>query len=378
MIRFLILSFCCSALLLSTPSASLACLWDRDTLAAEARGIPEVPYILTGRFFRYPQLYYTMRLTRVEKQISLRPEDLSLYDDAGVASDKLGKPQDAVQWMERKLRQLQAQDPDRTKSADHWYRYFANAGTFYIHDWIHRGAQKQDIHLLKKGGELIRSAIQINPDAHFGREKYQLKLVDWLLENLNSDEDTPHYTDIALDENEDAIRGLAGLIILGNAWESIDVIRGIESLAGSAGHSSVAYIAQRRIAELKNAGKTSILPGRAFLDPSRENMFAPDDLAALNDWYEEARPNADNWHQSKTDFMLKKLKTGKHPDTDKNFWDGFEDLEAVELPGSELFGSSMIGARKIDVFLFPFVLSLLVFGIILLRKAIVGRRESDS
>ena len=54
------------ALLLGLPLSVAACLWDRDTPADEARGLPEVVAVLTGRFERNPPLFYEMRLGRVD------------------------------------------------------------------------------------------------------------------------------------------------------------------------------------------------------------------------------------------------------------------------------------------------------------------------
>ena len=54
------------ALLLGLPLSVAACLWDRDTPADEAKGMPEVVAVLTGRFERNPPLFYEMRLARVD------------------------------------------------------------------------------------------------------------------------------------------------------------------------------------------------------------------------------------------------------------------------------------------------------------------------
>ena len=59
-----------------------ACLWDTDTLAAEAAQKPDMLRVITGRFERNPPLYYEMRLARVAKVLVRDPSRLSLYDDA--------------------------------------------------------------------------------------------------------------------------------------------------------------------------------------------------------------------------------------------------------------------------------------------------------
>ena len=50
------------------------------------------------------------------------------------------------------------------------YETRANLGTFYIHAGE-----------LEQGVEQIELAIEINPDAHFGREIYQKHLVNYVL-----------------------------------------------------------------------------------------------------------------------------------------------------------------------------------------------------
>src|SRR5262245_54257239 len=87
---------------LVVPGPLWACLWDRDTLAAEARGIPDIIQVITGRFERNPPLYYEMRLKRATARIADHPDDLEAYDDAGVACDRLGLGDEAIGWMEKK------------------------------------------------------------------------------------------------------------------------------------------------------------------------------------------------------------------------------------------------------------------------------------
>ena len=58
--------------LLLVPAASQACLWDTDTLSAEAKGIPDIVQVITGRFERNPPLYYELRLKRATAAIEAR------------------------------------------------------------------------------------------------------------------------------------------------------------------------------------------------------------------------------------------------------------------------------------------------------------------
>ena len=127
------------ALLLGLPLAVIACIWDRDTPVDEARGLPEVVAVLTGRFDRNPPLFYEMRLERVTDHLQSHPEDLAAYDDAGVACDRLGRGDEAISWMEKKRAQLDGLDASRPEVKEQLYRYHANLGTFLVHRWVRQG-----------------------------------------------------------------------------------------------------------------------------------------------------------------------------------------------------------------------------------------------
>src|SRR5207302_2021587 len=132
-------------ILLAVPISAQACLWDRDTLAMEAKKFPEVLQVIMGRFERNPPLYYEMRLKRVAETIARDPVNLDAYDDAGVACDRLGRDDEAIQWMEKKRAQLDkgAGTPDARR--EHRYRYLANVGTFWAHRWFRKGADRKKI-----------------------------------------------------------------------------------------------------------------------------------------------------------------------------------------------------------------------------------------
>ena len=80
-----------------------ACLWDSDTLAMEAKGLPDVVDAIGGRFDRNPDLYYVMRLARVMKVIDADPHVHAEYGDAAVALDKLGRGGEAIELLEGRI-----------------------------------------------------------------------------------------------------------------------------------------------------------------------------------------------------------------------------------------------------------------------------------
>jgi hypothetical protein len=122
---------CLSLLLIVTiliqhSQSANACIWDSDTLAAEARGIPDVIAVIVGRFERQPAKYYEMRLARVTKLLEEDPQNLVAYDDAGAACDRLGRGDEAIAWMERKKAVLETMDETDPIVIEHRYRYLAN------------------------------------------------------------------------------------------------------------------------------------------------------------------------------------------------------------------------------------------------------------
>jgi tetratricopeptide (TPR) repeat protein len=145
-------------LVLCFAAPALACLWDNDTLRDERRGLPGIAEILAGRFERHSEFFYRDRVKKMEARLAADPNDLAAYDNLAVAHEKLGDQDAAIEVILRK---------DKLKPGE--YTTHANLGTFYLH--------KGDF---ENGIAHIRKAIEINPDAHFGREKFQLQAAEYL------------------------------------------------------------------------------------------------------------------------------------------------------------------------------------------------------
>jgi tetratricopeptide (TPR) repeat protein len=319
------------------PFSGGACLWDRDTLAEEASGDLDLINVIVGRFPRNPPEFYEVRLARVEKELAAEPENLALYDDAGVACDRLGRSAEAVAWMEKKAAVLEGKDDEEQR-----YRYHANLGTFLVHGWLHDGAPADDVRG-EQGAEHIRQAIAINPDAHFGRETVQLLAIEWILKTRKLKQgqlppsnpwnmlgihgrygmteefpngQTPAYY----------VKGLSGMVALGSAWESVDIFDMISRSLLAESRSSVAYLAALRVAELREAGHVSLseLANEMELFSDGSALEVHDHL---EDWYRRAREAADTWQKARTDYLLAGIQSGRHPDTDTDFWKGFRDSD---------------------------------------------------
>lgn len=347
----------------------VACLWDYDTLRAEAKGMPSVAETITGRFERNPPLYYEMRLEQSAQRISRDAHDWAAYDNAGVACDRLGRHDEAIEWMQRKHAAMQAASLDEPTHFTHRYRYLANLGTFHAHRWLARGGDRDDTADLQRGIELIEAAIELNPDAHFGRERYQLMAMRWIIDPppLNDSSlymELPHFLyahdefrdhvkqhgrlmlggQLAAVGLDDAVNGITGLIALGNAWESVDVFYALAIALRDDGQAALGRLAVLRCIELIESGATSLHPNaptdEELIDVVQTNIgymtFHKDDIEA---YFAEARSAADAWHAHRTGFMLQRLKAGLHPDTHEDFWDGYVELPAIPMPNrAVIFG----------------------------------------
>ena len=154
--RFRLSSFVVLLGVITTPV--LACLWDNDTLRDERRGLPGIAEILSGRFERHSDFFYRDRVKKMEARLAAEPNDLAAYDNLAVAHEKVGDIPAAIDVIQRK---------DKLKPGE--YTTHANLGTFYLHAGD-----------FENGIAHIRKALEINPDAHFGRETYQLQVAEYL------------------------------------------------------------------------------------------------------------------------------------------------------------------------------------------------------
>ncbi len=141
------------------PAGALACSWDYDTLKMERTRFPGTLELITGKFLRHSPEFYRWRIENRLKRLESDPANLALLDDLAVAYDKTGRHDLAIETALR----ADAIRPGRYETA-------ANLGTFHFHaGQLHEGLPH------------IGRALAINSDAHFGREKYQKLLAEYIL-----------------------------------------------------------------------------------------------------------------------------------------------------------------------------------------------------
>lgn len=318
----------------------VSCLWDSDTVAAELKGMPELQDVIAGRFERNPALYYEMRIARIKgkKEFSF-PDD---YFDVAVALDRLGRDDEAISLIENRLDPVMGRVLMKEEGyKDVSYRRAANLGTFYIHRGLKNG--EAGLADLKKGLELIERAVEINPDAHFGREKVQVALVKDLLwqrafqKQLDENDESHRLAERPkLTMTKKEIReGLIGLMVLGAAWESPMVW---QWLAGTYDYenSHAAAMIGNRIYELdkKFSWMKAELP-----DPLQLSNYGIRDSERTDAIYEELQSNGEEWRKNREDFMLKRMKRGFHPDVNKDFWEGYVEVPQIEIKETVPFGT---------------------------------------
>ena len=132
------------------------------------------------------------------------PSNLQLHDDLAVAYQKTGKTDKAIEVMLAK---------ETIKPGV--YETYSNLGTFYI--------LKGEF---AKGLPYIDKALAINPDAHFGREKYQKWLVEYAMTRKGFPmRDTERFSGggfaqylagrggaLTLEQLQSAVKGVSGMI----------------------------------------------------------------------------------------------------------------------------------------------------------------------
>lgn len=149
-------------LILVSASSASACLWDYDTLLMERRRFPTVVEMISGKFLRHSPEFYEWRVADRTAKLKADPTRLDWYDDLAVAHHKLGDNKKAIEIILQK-----------DKLQPGLYETEANLGTFLLFDGQWEEALKH-----------VRKAIEINPNAHFGREKYQAYLIEYVLPRL--------------------------------------------------------------------------------------------------------------------------------------------------------------------------------------------------
>ncbi len=139
--------------------------------------------VIHERFAKHGSAYYRERDRIVrEKLAALAPEDpaaFPLLDDLAVGVERLGRSDEATAILRDKLARQEA----KGLNGRDLYTSYANLGTFLIHGSFAQAAAGDATarERFREGVDFIRKSVEVNPEAHFGRERWQAAIAEFLL-----------------------------------------------------------------------------------------------------------------------------------------------------------------------------------------------------
>jgi hypothetical protein len=339
-----------SAVAVLLVAVATPCYNDSDTNLTELRDNLDITYAIAGRFTIYPPEYYKRRIEIQTANLKKNPEDLNAYDNLAVAYDRIGKHDEAIATIrkERKLIESGKVDPltevkdelvPKAPPVNHRYTVEANEGTFLIHRWISNGGSPNNLTDAIEAEKHIAKAIEINPDAHFGREFAQLYCMRAILKGAKEGDWKSKFTEnLIVIADRDKVdhkslrKGIAGMMVLGNAWNSPLMLKAMAYLVPK--DEQIVEFARvfvdREISAIKQKALDS---GKEYSTEQWLDLERPLEIylnsrvspLAYNVFFPKLEENAKKFRANRENWIQKKLKQGEHPDTHPDFWTGFKD-----------------------------------------------------
>jgi len=140
--------------------------------------------VIHERYPRHGPAYYEERERLARENLAVLPRDSvtahALTDDIAVGFDRRGRTDEAIALMRDKLKRQQVLGLE----GKDLYSTYANLGEFLVHAnlWeMCRGDVVARDGVLE-GRDFIEKSLHVNPNAHFGRENWQLIALAFLLE----------------------------------------------------------------------------------------------------------------------------------------------------------------------------------------------------
>ncbi|MGL6075902.1 MAG: tetratricopeptide repeat protein [Fimbriiglobus sp.] len=366
-------------LLIGCPSLAVACLWDHDTLRMERQQFPSALELITGKFLRHSPEFYTWRVQDRLKRLEKDPQNLALLDDLGVAYDKLGQQDKAIEIAIR----AEAIKPGR-------YETLANRGTFELHAGRYC-----------EGLFFIDAALIVNPAAHFNREKYQKYIAELLeshsqpkltlplatvtstqLEPANGQGIDVKYPDWKHHDRE-AVKGILGIMKFGNHKSPLILELLGYSLKDRYGSQADpkqliarAFLkASYEVPEGDSRTKYRWLAQHALemqVSPTTGQMGTP--LKDVEEEFQKELRDADQWYEEVRADEIRWIAEGKNPEEefDRKYYTEPEAAHVQVVPTTILKGSDrLIGAV---VCVLVFVLSGLGLSVYIVYRIFFKRR----
>ncbi|NVB43134.1 hypothetical protein G6O69_38685 [Pseudenhygromyxa sp. WMMC2535] len=251
----------CVALVLLSPAKAAACLWDQETYAAEAEALPCVVDALVGAYIKHTDAYYEKRIEAADAGLAVAPKWLGGFDMKAVALIHLGRLDEAREVLERRA----AIDPDG-------YATHANLGTLYTFTGEYARAL-----------EHIDRALELEPQAHFGRERIHRQLVEFLA-SLEAGEDVGERDFLGLELSDEqryegsvaayeaaglddsVIDALVAMIAVYGAESISHIHYALANALALRGERRLAHSAYERAAELRHPLRAKFSPWREALE----------------------------------------------------------------------------------------------------------------
>jgi tetratricopeptide (TPR) repeat protein len=304
---------------------SCACYNDNDTYLTELRDNLDITNAIIGRFTLYPESYYKKRIEIQKTILKKDPNNLDAYDNISVAYDRIGDGENALKWITEKRKHL------TNAPKLHLYSTEANEGTFLIVRWI-RGHKKGDLKDAIEAEKHIAKALEINPDAHFGREFSQLYCIRaMIMAGKDTDDWEKYFTqDLLVIADKDHIDrkklryGIAGMMVLGAAWNAPVFIQAIAELVPD--EPQIAELCKTKVGLLANGNKAIV--EKYPIVPSTELHEADYEVIS------ELISNGEEYQTSQKEWILNQVVNGKHTDLGHDMWKGYK--EVPQIPNNRL------------------------------------------
>jgi tetratricopeptide (TPR) repeat protein len=233
-----------------TPSRAEACGWSYESYHEEAVALPCVYAVLLGSFPQHTNEYFEAQIKAADAALLLSPYWLEGLQLKGLALMKLSKLKEAEEVF---LQHLKI-DPDG-------YASHANLGTLYTFTGDYEKALSH-----------IDKAMEIEPNAHFGREKYHRMLVVYLKDIKDPAAHTKNFLGFSITEKQrlsgsssalasvykdnnigdDAFDALSSMITVYGAKDMAELYLAFGDLLALSGKRRFAWTAYKRAEELKH------------------------------------------------------------------------------------------------------------------------------
>jgi hypothetical protein len=165
---------------------------------------------------------------------------------------------------------------------------------------------------------------------------------------------------------DDTVKGLTGLIVMGNAWESVDIFDALSWHLSMRRVGNVGYLAGLRVKELHKRGKISSID--PLLDRNqKEELYNPSHRLLIGSGevqrqYPLLRREAEECNRDRQAYMLARLHQGRHPDTHPDFWSDYQETQPPNLTLSGI-RQGLQDPLKWIAYLFLACVALLIFHI---------------